>query len=194
MTWLAYTLIAVGGVFSLFNWASIFVSTQSRFVSPALFAGTAPLLIGLLLLPETRSLWWIAVLADYGTLSLLLAIPWLVREGWSTSSFRLAEELFHQSQGLQVTIRLYRSSVALLEISQPMRDLQDPEPHLVLNRLRGQWESEKNEVRISQYQGDRLLILRPTREQSLLTQELNAAGEETKDILYGLVVLNSKAP
>ena len=173
LSWVAIGLIIVGAIFSLFNWSSLVASTKDRFVSPVPFAGALPLTIGLLLLPETRPWWWIAALADYGTLILLLSLPWLAREFWSTSRFQLIEEFRSQEENRSVRLKLFRRAIAVISI-----EFDPPEPHgdgaLVQSiGLQGKWRSVESGYRISEYGEERELIIRPSGDAELESSEIH---------------------
>jgi hypothetical protein len=80
-TVLVVVLLSFGGLVSLANWAALVQSMlRRRFVSAVPLFGAALLAAGLLLHPRSRPYAWLAVVLDYGTLALLIALPRLIRE------------------------------------------------------------------------------------------------------------------
>lgn len=117
MVILAYILIVVGGLVSLINWTTPIASWRSkRFVSPAPFGGALLLGVGLLLLPETRPFAWVALIADFGTLVFIIAIPRLVWIAWATSRFNLVHAFAADTDGRAVTIKLFCRQIAEISV------------------------------------------------------------------------------
>lgn len=111
----AYALIGMGVLFSFLNWSTLVSSLlTNRFISPIPFAGSVPLGIGMLLLPETRLFAWLALVIDYGTLVLIIALPGLAYEFWSTSAANLLHCLSVIESGREFTIRLFRRDIAII--------------------------------------------------------------------------------
>jgi hypothetical protein len=69
----------------------------------------------MLLIPTTRPYAWAAVLVDYGTLTLLLALPRIIAETWSTSRYNLVEEYIGDRGIKTVHLRLFRKGVFAIE-------------------------------------------------------------------------------
>src|SRR5258708_7324312 len=78
---IALGFMVLGGLLALLNWFSIYQTLRTgRRCSPiplvsALFLGG-----GMLLHPAARPFAWLALVLDYGTLMLLLALPWIAHE------------------------------------------------------------------------------------------------------------------
>ena len=112
----AVGLMALGGLVSLLNWLTLLQTWRTgRFCSPVPLLGTLSLAAGMLLYPATRPYAWVAVPADYGTLTLLFALPYLAGELWSTSRFNLLEEYAGTRGARTVRLRLFRRGVFTLE-------------------------------------------------------------------------------
>jgi hypothetical protein len=101
--------LALGGYIAAMNWYSIYASYRShRNVSPVPLVGAFFLVLGLLGFPETKPYAWAGVLADYGTVALILAIPALVRDSWTTSRFNLLHRFLSDAKGRRDDIRLFK--------------------------------------------------------------------------------------
>ena len=106
---LAAVAIALGALIALFNWYSIYASHKTgRHVSPAPLLGGLLLVLGLLGLRETRAYAWLGVVADYGTLVLIIAVPTMIWEAWSTSSINLVHRFLSDADGRRDDIRLFK--------------------------------------------------------------------------------------
>src|SRR5262245_16318242 len=109
MVVLAYALIAFGGLMSLLNWGTLVASLRTkRFVSAVPLVGALPLGAGLSLLPESRPYAWLALLADYGTLVLIIALPRIAHDLWSTSRINLMHQFTTHEKERRITIKLFR--------------------------------------------------------------------------------------
>lgn len=67
-------------------------------------------------LPATRPYFWIALILDYGTFSLLLASPRLVQEFWSTSRFNLVSEYLGSGATREICLRLSRRGIFTIQL------------------------------------------------------------------------------
>ena len=106
---LATASLVLGCYFAVFNWYSFYASHKSnRNVSPVPLFGALFLVLGLLGFQATKSYAWAGILADYGTLTLIFAIPMLVWESWTTSSFNLMHRFRSDVHGRRDDIRLFK--------------------------------------------------------------------------------------
>src|ERR1700682_682609 len=106
---LAITLIALGSTFTLFNWLMLYLTWRTgRFHSPIALLGGFPLALGLLWFPATRVFSSAPLILDWGSLTLLLALPCIVNELWSTNRFNLLEEYEGHRDGRTARLRLFR--------------------------------------------------------------------------------------
>ena len=106
---LAGASLVLGGYIVAMNWYSIYMSYRSdRNVSPVPFLGAFFLVLGLLGFPQTKPLAWAGIVADYGTLSLILTLPKLVWDSWATSRLNLLHRFISDANGRRDDIRLFR--------------------------------------------------------------------------------------
>jgi hypothetical protein len=106
---LSVIAIVLGALIALFNWSSIFASKKAgRRVSPVLLIGGVLLVLGLLGLEATRAYAWVGVVADFGTLIFLLAIPAIMWDSWSTSSVNLVHRFLSDAGGRRDDICLFK--------------------------------------------------------------------------------------
>jgi len=113
---LGIALIVLGSAVSLLNWFTLVLSLRSdRFVSVVPLIGALLLGCGLGLFPQTRPFASLAVIADYGTLILIISLPRLAYSFWSTSRFNLICAFRTEDAGRRVRIAIYRRGIALIE-------------------------------------------------------------------------------
>jgi len=107
---LAAIAVVIGILICLANWyAFIVTASGSRHVSVAPLIGAASLFLGLRGFPATESWAWLSPLADWGTLSVLIAIPQLYRQAQETSPRTLLHSLVSEGKGRRCEIRLFKS-------------------------------------------------------------------------------------
>jgi hypothetical protein len=112
---LAGTLILLGGYLSLFNWAALISSLVTRrFTSGVPLFGAGFLAAGAALVPTLRPYAWAAILIDWGTLSFLVALPWIAWSMFSTSHFTLVEEYAASKEKLKVRMRLFQRGICTI--------------------------------------------------------------------------------
>jgi hypothetical protein len=187
----ALSLIAIGSLLSLLNWATLVASLRSkRFVSAVPLIGAIPLGCGLALLPETRAFAWLALIADYGTLALIIALPRLAHECWSISRFNLLQNFTGKSGERQITIKLFRRQIAVISAKfDPPALCNDYGVRVASFGMVGTWAPTESGFSISGYASDRQLLV--SQENGVYTAtELNylADTEYKYDCLDGLVV------
>jgi len=106
---IAVISLVLGALIALFNWYSILASYRSgRHVSPVPILGGGLLFLGLFGAPETRAYAWGGIVSDYGTIFLIVAIPAMIREAWSTCSVNLAHRFVSEFGGRHDDIRLFK--------------------------------------------------------------------------------------
>ena len=136
--------MGLGGLIALMNWLSIYQTWRTgRFCSPIPLIGGAFLAGGMLLLPGTRPYTWTAVILDYGTLVVLIALPWIVGEFWRTSRYNLLEEYVADHGIKTVYLRLFRKGVFTIE--QHFRR-QTGESGLISAGTIGEWKRERDRL------------------------------------------------
>lgn len=191
MVVVAYALIAFGGLMCLLNWGTAFASWRSkRFVSAVPLVGALLLGAGLVLLPETRPFAWLALIADYGTLVLIVALPWIAHEFWSTSRINLLHSFTTNAKERAVSINLFRRQIAVISAEfDPPIPCDDHDARVQSFGLVGKWSSTESGFSISGYASDRQLVI-SKQEGAYATTELNYPDHKKYkyDCLDGLVV------
>lgn len=115
MAAIGITLIVLGSCVAALNWITLITTIRSgRFVSAVPLIGAALLGSGLTIVPQTRSYAWVALIADYGTLTLLVALPRLGHECWSVSRFNLLHALHAHESGRHIQVKLFRRDIAII--------------------------------------------------------------------------------
>jgi hypothetical protein len=187
----AYALIAIGGFLSLVNWGTLVASLRSkRFVSAVPLIGAIPLGGGLALLPETRAFAWFALVADYGTLVLIIASPRLAYEFWATSRFNQLHCFRSNASGRDITIKLFRRQIAVISVTFAPPVLCNDYGVLVQYfGMVGKWARTESGFSIDGYGSDRRLRLSKNGG-VYTTEELNYPSDAryNYDHLGGLVV------
>jgi hypothetical protein len=108
-------LLALGAALSALNWSTVIRYWYTgRHSSPVPLFGAAFLAGGAWMLPAVRPYAWMAMFLDFGTLALLLGIPFLAREFWSTCRLNLREEYVGRRTATTVHVRLYRRNVLVV--------------------------------------------------------------------------------
>lgn len=87
-----------------------------RFHSTVPLIGAGFLGAGLFLLPATRMFCWMALVLDFGTFELLIALPKIFSELWSTSGWNLMAEYQGSAGNKSVCLRLFRRSVFTMRL------------------------------------------------------------------------------
>jgi len=160
---LASIATGVGALIVLFNWYSLYASHRSgRNVSPAPLLGGLLLFLGLFNFPETRAYAWLAIVADYGTLIMVSAVPLLIRDAWSTCSFNLVHRFVSNTDGRQDDIRLFkRGKFTIRREHSPPVTCNEHGALSVSQGFVGVWHEEDRGFVLGGYGGDRILrILR----------------------------------
>ena len=163
ITILATIAIGLGALIALLNWYSIYASHRNgRHVSPAPLLGGLLLVLGLVGFPETRAYAWLGIVADYGTIILIFAVPVLIREAWSTSSTNLVHRLVSDSGGRHDDIRLFkRGKFTIKTEHDPPVPCNEYGALAVSRGFVGVWRKESRGFVLEGYEGDRILrILR----------------------------------
>jgi hypothetical protein len=96
---LAAIAVVIGTLICIANWYALIVTASGlRHVSGAPLIGATFLFLGLRGFPATESWAWLSPLADWGTLSLLIALPQLYRQAQETSLQKSAAQLCVRGQ------------------------------------------------------------------------------------------------
>lgn len=156
---LATIAIALGALIALFNWYSIYASHKSgHHVSPAPLLGGFLLVLGLVGFPETRAYAWLGIVADYGTILVIFAVPALIWEVWSTSSMNLVHRLVADSGGRHDDIRLFkRGKFTIKSEHDPPVPCNEHGALAVSRGFVGVWRKESRGFVLEGYGGDRIL-------------------------------------
>lgn len=191
----AYALIAIGGVLSLLNWSTLILSRRrKRFVSAVPLVGALPLGCGLALLPESRPFAWLALVADYGTLVVIMALPRIVYDAWCTSRINLLHCFAADERGRTVAIRLFRRRIAVISVAfDPPIPCNDHDARIRSFGLVGTWTPTETGFMIAGYDSDRQLLVEQDHG-AYTTIELNYPSDKRYkyDCLHGLVVRKRK--
>lgn len=155
---LAMISLALGILLSAFNWSTLFVSRDDRHVSVAPLVGGVLVAIGLLGFESTRSYWWLAILIDFGTLSLAFALPVIVLEMWAHSE-RNALYIFRSTvDDRTIKICLFRNGDSVIDISfDPPRPTGQHGNLAVSAGFVGKWETSEDHFDVKDYSGGRML-------------------------------------
>jgi hypothetical protein len=162
----------------LLNWGTGVASWRSeRVVSAVPLVGALPLGCGLALLPETRPFAWLALVADYGTLVLILALPRIACEFWSTSRFNLLQSFSTDAKERRITIKLFRRQEAVISAEfDPPVPCNDADARVQSFGLVGTWASIESGYLINGYASDRQLVISNSNG-FYATTELNYPGD-----------------
>jgi hypothetical protein len=187
----ACVLIAFGGLMSLLNWGTLVASLRSkRFVSAVPLVGAVPLGCSLALLPETRVFAWLAVVADYGTLVLIIALPRIVYEAWSTSRINLLRSFTTNAKECVITMKLFRRQVAVISAQfDPPIPCNEYDVRVESFGFLGTWAPTPSGFSIKGYASDRALLVSRANG-AYATTELNYPSDRRYkyDCLDGLLV------
>jgi len=190
MLLLAIALMVLGSALSLANWYTLFAylwNGRLSFVVP-LF-GAILLGSGMAMIPQTRPFRWLAVVADYGTLILIISLPRLAYAFWSTSIFNRITVFRTDDAGRRIEIRLFRRGIAIIQAS-----FNPPLPNraggfAVGLSWMGTWTPVDGGYSVTGYASDRELLVSP-QNGVFRTRELGypVGKKETHDSLDGLTL------
>jgi hypothetical protein len=117
MLLIAIALIVLGALLSLANWYTLFAYLWSgRHSSVVPLFGAMLLGSGVAMIPETRPFAWLAVVADYGTLILIISLPRLAYAFWSTSIFNQITVFRTDDAERRIEIKLFRRGIAIIQM------------------------------------------------------------------------------
>lgn len=170
---LSIASLVLGGFFAASNWCFLCISLKSaKFVSVIPLLGGLFLVLGLLGFHQTRPFAWAGLLADYGTLVFLFAIPTLIHEAWQTSRWSLLHKLTGQKGAGTYDVRLFQKSVFTI------RCLYNPPVPCnaagVLAQSRGfqgTWREEDDGFCLENYAATRVLHIRRTSNGFISTED-----------------------
>lgn len=191
----ALIAIALGAVISIGNWLTLYFSWKhKRFISVVPIFGAALLAFGLCCFSVTRPYAWLSVVADYGTLLLLLALPTMIGEAWATIRVNLIRSFVSRQPGRVTEIRLFKKGVFTCEIKydRGVASLQES-GWLESLRFLGNWRQENSDFVLDDYSKDRILYLRPSGDE-FVSEEKNYPCDKKRrpDSLTGLTFVPGK--
>lgn len=151
--------IGVGALITLSNWYSLYLKlTTERDVSYAPLLGGLLLVLGLVGMPETRPYAWLGVVADYGTIGFILALPHLVREAWSTSSINLVHRFVSDGGGRLDDFHLFKRGQFTIKMEhQPPIPCNEYGALIATQGLCGSWRSDAQGFVLEGYDRGRVL-------------------------------------
>lgn len=191
MTAVASIAILLGAIVCVVNWSAFFAtSIGRRYVSPVPIVGGLLLLLGLLGFESTRRFAALGLLADWGTLALLLSLPTMVREARATSRRNLIRSFSAVSGGRKYEIRLFKDAVFTITVQGDPGVLCNHHGYAHVRRgFTGTWGEKPTEFVLEGYAGSRCLMIKKLAG-PLQTVELNytAEGECSWDSLQSLIL------
>lgn len=114
---IAAILIGVFGLLLIVNlFALLDNALRGRHASLVPLLGGMWGAIGFALTPRLRSLWWIPILIEPGTVILFFALPYIAIDGWKRSRFNLLATYRARDSRRQIAIKLFQRGVYTLVI------------------------------------------------------------------------------
>src|SRR5262249_47724538 len=142
----------------------------------------------------TRPFVGLALLADYGTLALIIALPGIAYAIWSTSRINLLHSFATNATDRAIAIRLFRRHIAVISAQfDPPIPCNDFDAHVQSFGLVGTWAPTDTGFSIGGYASDRQLLVAKDNG-AYTTVELNYPNDKkyNYDYLGGLVVRKQK--
>ncbi|MDH3596517.1 MAG: hypothetical protein OEU09_14285 [Rhodospirillales bacterium] len=176
---LATIALALGGLLAAINWGCMYASYKSGgHVSPIPLLGALFLVLGLLGFERTRAFAWLGIVADYGTIVFIAALPTMLWEAWTICSINLVHRFVSEAGGRRDDIRLFKRDKCTIRT-----DYDPPKPYdehgtLALSESRfGTWRRDSDEFVLEGYCEDRVLKIRK-RAGEFRSEELNYPGDQ----------------
>ena len=160
---LAGLSLAFGGYIAGMNWYSIYASHKAgRNVSSIPLVGAWFIVLGLCGFQQTKPYAWAGILVDYGTLTLMLAIPSLARESWTISRIKLLHRFLSVSNGRRDDIRLFKRGKFTIKTEYNPPVPCNTHGALAVSQGRtGTWTTDRNAFCLSGYGEDRTMKILP---------------------------------
>ncbi|MFN3168447.1 MAG: hypothetical protein ACE37H_15415 [Phycisphaeraceae bacterium] len=158
--------ITIGTLYIVLIWLEFILAIRAKkntsLVPPI---GGVLLCIGLFLVGFPYYWAWVGLLVDPGTL-LLLALPGLMMELWSSSNYCRVKCFESTDEGRRITVSLYKNSTAsiLFEYNATNSSGDETSPTCVSLRLAGSWTQEGEDFQLNSFPGRRFLKLVPNGE------------------------------
>jgi len=192
---LATVSLTIGGYIVAFNWYSIYAShKKNRNVSPVPLIGAFFLVLGLFGFQETKPFAWAGILADYGTLTLIFAIPMLAWESWTTSRINLMHRFLSDAHGRRDDIQLFKRGKFTIKTAYEPPVACNAHGALAISQGRvGTWKEDGDSYCLDGYGEDR--ITRITKQgDGFITEEKNYpnSNEFQHDRMGGLTLKRLK--
>ncbi len=168
-----YIAIILGGSICIMNWMTLFYSRkEGHHVSAGPFIGAIFLGYGLLSFPQTRPYAWLCIIADYGTLIILISIPYQIAEYWPVSKFNLLHSFISCEPNKKIKIKLFKKGIFTISAT-----LDPPTPYdetgvLITDfSFEGSWEQTDNTFMLRLYVDSRILKLFPDDNHYLIDEQ-----------------------
>lgn len=137
-----------------------------------------------------RAFAWLALIADYGTFILIVGLPWIANEFWSTSRINLLHSFATKTKERLVAIKLFRRQIAVISAEfDPSIPCDEHDARIRSFGLVGKWSPTESGFEICGYASDRQLLI-SKQDGDFATIELNYPSDKKYkyDCLDGLVV------
>ncbi len=153
--------IVLGSFICFCNWYTIYDSwRKKRFVSAVPAIGALFLGLGLAYFEKTRPYAIFSIVADYGTLIFLIAIPRLAKELWSTSKINLTKSLIGNNDIADYKLKLFKKEIFVLEVTfSPPQIANEHGAKIVSFGFQGNWQESEGSILLTDYNADRTLEL-----------------------------------
>ncbi len=190
MLLLGIALIVFGSALSLANWYTLFAYLcKGRHSSVVPLFGAILLGSGMAIIPQTRPFAWLAVIADYGTLILIISLPRLAYAFWSTSIVNRIAVFRADDAERRIQIKLFRRGIAIIQatFNQPLTT--GAGGFAIGLSWMGTWKFADGGYSVTGYSSDRRLLI--SRDNGAFkTRELGypPAKESRHDSLDGLTL------
>jgi hypothetical protein len=134
----------VFGVFAALN-AFIVIRNliSEKYISSFPIVGGMAGVAGFLLTPSLRNYAWAPLFLDYGTASVIIAIPKLIRELWQISDFNLVREYIACDDHREIRLRFHKANIFTIRIKIKR---QSGELGLVELNIHGEWSQDGEEL------------------------------------------------
>ena len=160
MLLLGIALIVLGSALSLANWYTLYAYLcKDRYSSVVPLLGAILLGSGMATIPRTRPFAWLAVIADYGTLVLIISLPQLVYAFWSTSIFNRFAVFRTDDAGRKIQIKLFRRGIAVIQATFNPTLPTGAGGFVVGFSWMGTWEHAEDGYSVTGYASDRQLVI-----------------------------------
>ena len=175
-----YIAIALGGFICIMNWLTVFYSRkEEHFISAAPFIGAIFLGYGLLSFPQTRPYAWISIIADYGTLIVIISIPYQFVEYWPVSRFNMLHSFLSLDPKKKIKIKLFKKGIFTISAKLDPPAPCDATGVLVSDfSFEGSWEQTLNTFMLKIYVDNRILKLSPKDNRYLIEEQDYPADTE----------------